>query len=123
MSGLSPAGQAVVLASLTGTFFVSLHSSDPGDTGANELAVGTYARQGPVAFSNSGSNPTVSANSAIVPFGTAGVDWGSVSFFGAWDNIIGGNFRGSGPLDIARVVYAGDTVRFLIGALKLSANR
>ena len=122
MSGLSSKGEATVLASLTGNFFVSLHTADPGDTGGAEVSGGAYARQGPVPFTNSGANPTTSSNSAIVAYGTALADWGTVAFFGCWDNISGGNFQGSGPLDVNRVVLSGDTVRFLVGTLKLTAQ-
>lgn len=122
MSGLSSKGEATVLASLTGNFFVSLHTADPGDAGAAEVAGGAYARQGPVPFANSGNNPTTASNSAIVVYGTAAADWGTVNYFGAWDNVTGGNFHGSGVLDVARLVLAGDTVRFLTGSLKLTAD-
>lgn len=123
MTGLSSKGEATVLAALTGNFYVSLHTSDPGDTGAGEVpSANGYGRQGPVSFANSGANPTISSNSAIVPFGAASADWGSIGWFGAWDNIFGGNFQGSGPLNVTRLVLAGDTVRFLVGALQLSAN-
>jgi hypothetical protein len=122
LTGLSSKGEATVLAALTGNFYVSLHTADPGDAGAAEVATGGYSRQGPVPFSNSGANPTTSANSAIVAYGTAGADWGTIAFFGCWDNIVGGNFQGSGPLDVARPVLSGDTVRFLVGALKLTAD-
>lgn len=124
MSGLSSKGEATVLAALTGNFYVSLHTSDPGDTGAGEVSGGTYSRQGPVPFANSGANPTISSNSAIVAYGTAAADWGTIAFFGAWDSPgpTSGNFQGSGPLDVSRLVLSGDTVRFLVGALKLSAD-
>lgn len=123
MSGLSSKGEALVLAALTGNFYVSLHTADPGDTGAAEVSGDAqYARQ-PVTFANTGNNPTISSNSSIVAFGTATVDWGTVAFFGAWDQpILGGNFQGSGPLDVSRLVLSGDTVRFLTGALKLTAD-
>lgn len=124
MSGLSSKGEATVLAALTGNFFVSLHTADPGDAGAAEVSGGGYARQGPVPFANSGGNPTISANNAIVAYGTASADWGMIAFFGAWDSPgpTGGNFQGSGPLDVTRLVLSGDTVRFGTGALKLSAD-
>lgn len=123
MSGLSSKGEALVLAALTGNFYVSLHTADPGDAGGAEVPQsGGYARQGPVPFANSGNNPTTSSNAAIVAFGAASADWGTVTFFGAWDSIFGGNFQGSGPLDVSRLVLSGDTVRFLTGELKLTAD-
>lgn len=122
MSGLASKGEAAALASILTNGFVSLHTSDPGDAGGAEVAGGAYARQGPVPFANSGANPTTASNSAIVSYATASTDWGTVAFFGVWDNIMGGNFLGSGALDVARPVLAGDQIRFLTGALKVTAD-
>ena len=71
MTGLSSAGEAAVLTPLTTTAYVSLHTADPGDTGANEISGSAYARVGPVTFGNAGNNPTVASNSAIVTFPAA----------------------------------------------------
>ena len=68
MTGLSGAGEAAVLTPLTTTAYVSLHTADPGNTGASEVSGSAYARTGPVAFTNAGNNPTVASNSAIVTF-------------------------------------------------------
>jgi hypothetical protein len=38
MTGLSPAGETAVLAPLTTTAYVSLHTTDPGDSGTSEVA-------------------------------------------------------------------------------------
>lgn len=122
MTGLSPYGEATVLASILTTVYVSLHSADPGPTGANEIAGNAYARQGPTTFANSGSNPTVAANTAIVAYPTATADWGNVGFFGLWTALTGGSFEGSGALDAVRDVLSGDQVRFLAGALTTSAD-
>ena len=83
MTGLFSAGEAVkVLTPLTTTAYVSLHTSDPLDAGGSEVSGGAYARQGPVGFTNSGNNPTVAANSAIVTYPVATASWGSVAYFG-----------------------------------------
>lgn len=122
MPGLSSAGEAAVLAAIDANAFVSLHTADPGDTGANEVAGNGYARQGPVAFVNSGNNPTVAANTAIVSFPTATNPWGSVTNFGVWTDAATGTFLGGGLLDAPKPVAAGDQVRFLTGALTLTAD-
>ena len=49
MTGLSTKGEAAVLGPLTTNAFVSLHTSDPLDTGGSEVSGGSYARQGPTA--------------------------------------------------------------------------
>ena len=125
MTGLSSKGEVAVLAPLTTTCYVSLHTADPGDTGANEIAGGAYARVGPVAFTNTGNNPTVSANSAIVTYPPATADWASgalITYFGTWDAATAGNFRGSGAVNTPKAVHNGDTARWAAGALTITAQ-
>jgi hypothetical protein len=122
MSGLSSQGEIAVIAAITGAAYVSLHISDPGDTGAGELSGGGYARQGPVAFADSGNNPTVAANTAIVSFPTATTAWGAVGYFGVWTAATGGNYQGSNLLTPGKTVSIGDQVRFQAGALTITAN-
>ena len=119
MTGLSSAGEGAVLAALTTTAYVSLHTADPGDTGANEVAGGAYARQGPVAFTNSGANPTVAANSAIVTYPVATASWGTVTYFGLWN---GSTFQGSGQITPFKTINSGDQARFQTGSLTVTAQ-
>jgi hypothetical protein len=122
MVGLSSKGETAVLTPLTTTCYVSLHTADPGDTGANEVSGGSYARVGPVAFANAGSNPTVSSNSAILTYAAATAAWGTISHFGAWDAATVGTFRGTGALSTSKSVNSGDTARFAANALTITAN-
>ena len=122
MTGLSSQGELEVLIPLTTNAYVSLHISDPLDTGGSEVTGGAYARQGPIAFTDTGSNPTVSSNSAIVTFPAATAAWGTVGFFGVWDAATGGNFRGSGAVTTPKAVGIGDTARFAAGALTVTAQ-
>jgi hypothetical protein len=122
LTGLSAAGEIAVLAAITTTAYVSLHSADPGTTGANEIVGNGYARQGPVTFTDSGFDPTTAANSAIVSFPTATAAWGSVPFFSVWTALSGGTYQGSGPITPAVTVNSGDQVRFLTGSLTLTAT-
>ena len=122
MTGLSSAGEAAVLAPLTTTCYVSLHTADPGDTGSSEVTGGAYARQGPIAFTNAGNNPTVASNSALLTFSQATAAWGTITHFGTWDAASAGNFRGSGALTTPTPVNNGDTARFLVGSLTITAQ-
>ena len=122
MSGLSPIGESEVLAPLIANAFVSLHSADPGSTGASEVTGGAYARQGPVAFSEAGNEPTVASNSAIVTFPQATAAWGAIGYFGLWTALTGGTFQGSGALTAPGPVNNGDTARFLVGSLTITAQ-
>jgi hypothetical protein len=122
MVGLSSKGETAVLTPLTTTCYVSLHTADPLDTGGSEVTGGSYARVGPVAFTNAGNNPTVSSNSAILTFPAATAAWGTVTHFGAWDAATAGNFRGSGAVTTPKAVGGGDTARFAAGALTITAQ-
>jgi hypothetical protein len=123
MSGLSAYGEAAVLAPLITNAYVSLHTADPGNTGASEVTGDpAYARQGPVAFTEAPSNPTVASNSAIITYPAATALWGTISFFGVWDAATGGNFRGSGAVTTPKSVNTGDTARFAANSLTITAQ-
>lgn len=122
MVGLSPYGEGQVLTPLTTTAYVSLHTADPGTTGASEVSGGAYARQGPTTFTNAGSEPTVASNSAIITYPAATVAWGTITHFGIWDAVTAGNFRGSGAMTTPKPVNIGDTARFAAGALTITVQ-
>ena len=122
MTGLSAGGETAVLAPLTTTAYVSLHTADPGVSGTSEVSGGAYARQGPIAFTETGSEPTVAANSALLSFPAATAAWGMIGYFGLWTAASGGTFQGSGMLTIATPVNNGDTARFLVGSLTITAQ-
>ena len=122
MAGLSPYGEGQVLTPLTTTAYVSLHTADPGTTGTSELSGGSYARQGPITFTNTGSEPTVASNNAILTYPTATTNWGTITYFGIWDAVTAGNFRGSALLTTAKTVNSGDTARFAVGALTITVQ-
>jgi len=99
MPGLTDAGENAVLDEIynagAGTFpaadpFISLHSADPGDTGANELTGGGYARQ-QVAFGAAAAG-TLSNTGAI----TWSVPAGNVVAWSANDASTAGTFYQSG---------------------------
>lgn len=122
--GLSANGEGVVLAALLAGRFVSLHTADPGNTGASEVPTsgGTaYARQS-AAFVSSGANPTVYSNSALIQFPIAEASWGTITHFGLWSASSGGTFLGSAPLNASKTIAVNDIVRFPIGDLTVSAD-
>ena len=122
MTGLSSAGETATLAPLTTTCYVSLHTSDPLDTGGSEISGGSYVRQGPVGFTNTGNNPTQAANTGIITYPAATASWGTVAYFGVWTAARGGTFQGSGALVTPKLVNSGDTARFPAGALTITAQ-
>ncbi|TYK47150.1 phage tail fiber protein [Actinomadura decatromicini] len=94
--GLSNAGKAVGLNAIGGVgLFVSLHTADPGTTGASEAAGGSpaYARQGCVWGAASAGSMSLSAAELFDLPGSV-----TVSYFGVWSASSGGTFYGGGAL-------------------------
>jgi hypothetical protein len=73
--------------------YLSLHTDDPGDTGANEVAGGSYARQA-ITWqpASSGAKSINEAPVFQVPSDT------TIKFFGLWSASSGGSWRGGDPL-------------------------
>jgi hypothetical protein len=104
----------------TGTPFVALYSSNPGNDGTGGTDVTATIRvAGRVAASFSAPASRASANDAEVSFGNA-AGAATVSYFGIWDAASGGNFLGGGALQVTRNVQIGDPVAFLVGDLSVS---
>ena len=129
---------AIIAWGFTGTPFpaqltsvwVSLHTGDPGDTGANEVVVGVtnYAR---IQVANAGwtknlSTPASANNNADIVFPTspATTTWaGNITHVGIWDAQIGvgtPNFLYGGALTTPRAVAVGDVFKFLVNNLTIS---
>lgn len=77
------------------TGFWSLHSGHPGETGANELSGGSYARQS-IAFGAAVAG--VASNTALEQWDLTGVTGATIYFLGYWDAVSGGNFLWAVPL-------------------------
>ena len=121
MTGLSSNGEATVLTALLAARFVSLHTADPGNTGASELATGAYARQA-ATFTQSGNNPTIAANSGIIQYPVATASWGTITHFGIWSAVTGGQFLGGWVVEVPKAVGIDDSVRWNVGALKIGTD-
>jgi hypothetical protein len=96
--------------------YLSLHTADPGTTGADELpAAAGYARQASTFDPAVGDTADTAAQ---VVFGPAtGTPWAQVTYAGAWDALSGGNFLGGGVLTTPRTVGVGDSAQYVAGGL------
>lgn len=109
------------------TVYVSLHTADPGDTGASEASGSGYARKD---VTNNATNfPAASggakANGTAITFAQATGNWSSsanMTHFGLWDAVTAGNFLGGGALAVAKPVLNGDTPSFAIGDLDITLD-
>lgn len=110
------------------TVYISLHSGDPGTAGsnnnvqttitgsANRTAV-TTSTFSTVGSAGGGGFQITNNNSVQITTNAAG--GATVTYFGVWDAVTGGNFLASGQLTTAVDVVAGDTVQFNAGALAI----
>ena len=107
--------------------YISLHTADPGATGASEVSTsGTaYARQTCAAASfgtitgTAGTDRNVPFDAAI-NFATAtGSGFGTCTHLGFWDASSAGNFLCGGALDSSQAVAAGVDASFASGAAKI----
>lgn len=97
--------------------YLSLHSADPGETGASELTGNNYSRV-EVAF----GAPTdgVFTNSANVDSPVASGAWSAATHFGIWDASSGGNFLTGAALTTPRTIGAGGFLRVQAGELSVT---
>ena len=94
--GLNDTGKNAMLDHLASLCaYGSLHSADPGATGANELAGGSpaYARKALSWAAASGGSVALSASAQ---FDVEGGD--TVAYVGLWSAVSGGTFYGSDPV-------------------------
>ena len=91
--------------------YVSLHAGDPGLTGANEVAVGSYGRvqrnPGDANWTDEAA-PGTTKNVADITFPAPTANWGSITHAGIWDAATVGNFIARAPLAVAKTVNNGD---------------
>ena len=108
--------------STAGSLYISLHTSDPGEAGAqntNETSYGSYAR---VAVARSGAGFTVSSdtvsNAAAVTFPACSSGTPTLTHFGIGTDSSGaGVLLTSGALGSSLAVSSGITPSFAIGQL------
>ncbi len=99
------------------TPYVSLHTADPGETGASEVGGGSYARQS--ASFGAASSGAVSNDVAIT---FTGMPIATVTHIGVWDASSSGNFLWGGALAASKSVGSGDTVTVPIGDLDVTLD-
>lgn len=97
--------------------FLSLHNGSPGQTGANEVTGGSYARLGLTmgAASNGVQTSTNAQNFTSMPATT-------VDHFGEWSLVTAGTYLLGGLTTSSLTIPSGATVAFAIGAVTQSVT-
>ena len=89
------------------------------DNSGSELTGNNYAREYiTFAAASSGS----ADNSAAVEFNAATGSWGTVSHFGLFDALSGGNLLIHGALTASKVISSGDILKIAIGDMDITAD-
>lgn len=128
-SNIANVGDATGLrgSSAAGDLFVSLHTSDPGETGnqtTNETAYTNYARQ---AVARTSAGWTISganaSNTATITFPTCGVTGATITHFGIGTAVSGtGSLLFKGALTSSLAVSNGIAPLFNAGQLDVDAS-
>lgn len=109
--------------SLTNVFF-SLHTADPGDTGASEVTAGDYARKSvpatAVEWNAPSGAPSLVDNVNDILFAVATSAWGTITHVGFFDALTVGNFLAGGALTVSKVIQNGDQLKFPAGDLDVT---
>jgi hypothetical protein len=111
-----------------GSFYVSLHTADPGEAGSQTTSEAAYTGYARVAVARSAAGWTISgnnvSNAAAINFGqkTAGSDE-TITHFGIGSDLSGaGNLFFSGALSASRLISNGITPSFAIGELDVNVD-
>ena len=88
------------------------------DNSGTELTGNNYAREA-ATFTAAASGTT--SNSAAVEFNAATGSWGTVSHFGLFDAVSGGNLLIHGALTASKVIASGDILKIAIGDMDITA--
>lgn len=109
--------QAVLTPSTT--YYLSLHTTDPGTTGVNEVAGGSYGRQG-ITFGSSVGGLMTSTNAQN--FTGMPSEAGNL-YIGLWTAASGGTFIWGDPtVAVTGPVATGATVAFTTGAVTAAVS-
>jgi hypothetical protein len=115
----TPAANAAVNAVTALIGFLSLHTTDPGTTGANEVTGGSYARQA-ITFGAASGGTATSTNGQT--FTNMPAEAGNL-WIGTWTLVSGGTYEwGGATAAVTGPIPAGASVVFAIGAVTGTAS-
>jgi hypothetical protein len=102
------------------TVYASLHTASPGQSGSltNEVS-STSSGYGRVAITAkmNATDPVsgISVSNAIILYGPATINWGTINYIAISDALSGGNMLMYGALTIAQTTPIGESVQFSVG--------
>ena len=123
MALLSTASENTAIAAVfvpTTTYYLSLHSATPGQTGTSEISGGSYARQG-ITFGSASGGSEASTNSQTFP--NLPAESGGIGYFGIWSAVTAGTYIGGGTTTgLTGSLPSGISVNFATGAVTVAIS-
>jgi hypothetical protein len=110
------------------TLYVALFTAAPSDSGGGtEVSGGSYARVARNPLDANWSAPakttySESHNAAVIDFGTATANWGTITHFGIYDASSSGNLLLWGALSSSKTVNSGDAFQISASQLVLTLD-
>ncbi len=118
MARASSTAEDVALTAVTSsTLYISLHSTDPGTTGASEIAGGSYARIA-VTWASAAAGSIANSNTLTINVPTST----TVAYFGLWSAQTAGTYYVGGALSSSQTFNTAGTFTINTGGLSLSAS-
>lgn len=100
------------------TYYMSLHTATPGNTGASEVTGGSYARQA-IVFTTATAG--VISNTLTINFSSLPAESGGIPYFGIWTLASGGTYMGGGVVNgVPGPMSAGTSLAFGGGTVTAS---
>ncbi|UCC98686.1 MAG: hypothetical protein JSW66_02080 [Phycisphaerales bacterium] len=106
------------------TIFVALSTAEPLDdaSGVAEPSGNGYARVETGASDWSVSSGGSVSNATSITFPTASGSWGTITHFGLFDSVTGGNMLAYGALNQPKAIGNSDTGKFEAGDLEINLD-
>lgn len=100
--------EAIATAEAAKITYLSLHTADPGTTGANEATGGSpaYAREATTITATSGTGTSTQV--------TFDVPSGTYTHFGTWNAATAGTFYGGNPLSTAQTISSQGQIKLTV---------
>jgi hypothetical protein len=133
MAGLVDSKENTVLDAILGDathfpnpIYVGIMTAEPNDDGTGVVEPSGMAYERVSVDNNLTEWPAASggqkSNASTITFPTATGDWGTITHFGIFDAISGGNLLAFGELNVSRVVWSADIFRFLADDLVVTLD-
>jgi hypothetical protein len=100
------------------TIYVALHTADPGDTGASEVAAGWYARVASGAFAAPSGG--ASSNSSTITFNAVTGAGVTITHVSLWDASTAGNCLYADALSSSKTLAVSDVLSFAAGTITVT---